>query len=720
MLIIENGEFVDCNSATVSMLGYDRKEELINTPPFKLSPEFQPDGSSSFDKAEEMMRLAREKGNHRFEWDHLRKDGSVIPVEVSLTAIETNHGSSLHTVWRDISDRKQTEKAIRESEEKFKALADTSPLAIYMSTGIEQKAEYINPTFIKLFGYSIAEVPTANHWWPLAYPDENYRRQIEEEWQKKVERAIATKSKIEPMETVVTCKDGSKKTMSWGFINIGKQNWASGLDLTERKKALDELKISEDRFRALHEASFGGVIIHDNGLILDCNQGLSDMTGYTSDELIGMNGLQLIAPAYLDRVLNNIKTGYTERYEVDGIRKDGSLFPLSIKGKNVVYKDRNVRVVEFQDITRYKLAEKALRESEERFRQIFETNPDPVILAKLDGGTIIDVNKAFEALTGISRLEALGHNSLELGLWADKGMREPFLAQLQREGEVNNFEADFRIKSGHIRTGLVSARLLSVNDENAILIVIRDITSEKEAERAMIEMDRMKSEFISTAAHELSTPLSAMMGYTEFLLAPEKFGGFTEVQKQDFLNEVYDRGEALNRIIDDLLDISRIESGQTVTLDLQKTELTDLLGKTVEFFQANETEHTFRLEIPDKPIKSEMLIDRHRIIQVLENLLSNAVKYSPKGKEIVLKGQESDEGWVVQVEDQGIGMSPEQLDRIFDKFYRADASNTAIGGLGLGMSIARQIVQTHGGNIQVESTEGEGTTVTVHLPHTVT
>lgn len=111
-----------------------------------------------------------------------------------------------------------------------------------------------------------------------------------------------------------------------------------------------------------------------------------------------------------------------------------------------------------------------------------------------------------------------------------------------------------------------------------------------------------------------------------------------------------------------------------------------------------------------------MLIDRHRIVQVLENLLSNAVKYSPEGREIILKGQESDEGWVAQVEDQGIGMSLEQLDRIFEKFYRADASDTAVGGLGLGMSIARQIVEAHGGNIQVESSEGKGTRAIFRLP----
>jgi len=145
----------------------------------------------------------------------------------------------------------ELEQLLSESEKKFKALADTSPLAIYMSTGIEQQAEYINPTFIKLFGYSIDEVPTVNHWFPLAYPNEDYRSKIEDEWQKRVEHAIETKSKIEPMETVVTCKDGSKRTMSWEFITIGKQNWSSGLDLTEIKKTTDELVKYKDKLQDL-------------------------------------------------------------------------------------------------------------------------------------------------------------------------------------------------------------------------------------------------------------------------------------------------------------------------------------------------------------------------------------------------------------------------------------------------------------------------------------
>jgi PAS domain S-box-containing protein len=149
-------------------------------------------------------------------------------------------------LYRELALVKQTETELRESEEKFRTLADTSPLAIYMSSGADQVAEYINPSFVKLFGYTIDEVPTVEKWWPLAYPDEDYRNFIADEWQKKVERAIETNSEIEPIETIVTCKDGSTKNVSWGFSAVGGQNWALGLDLTDRKKAEQALQYERD------------------------------------------------------------------------------------------------------------------------------------------------------------------------------------------------------------------------------------------------------------------------------------------------------------------------------------------------------------------------------------------------------------------------------------------------------------------------------------------
>ena len=376
-------------------------------------------------------------------------------------------------------------------------------------------------------------------------------------------------------------------------------------------------------------------------------------------------------------------------------------------------------VESFQDITLRKQAEKAMRESEDRFRKTFESNPDPVILAKLADGRIIDTNKAFEDATGISRLEALNRNSEELDLWADQDQRKPFREMLQNHGEVNNYEARFRVKGGRIKTGLVSASALSVNDEPCILLVIRDITSEKAAEQALIQMDRIKSEFISTAAHELNTPLSTMMGYTELLRNPEEFGHFTDEQKHDFISEIYDKGEALSRIVADLLDIGRIERGDPIPLVLQEADLTEVLRKKVKSFMTHNPSHIFQLELPNKAIKPVLMIDRHRINQALENLLTNAVKYSPEGKAIIIRGRERKEGWEVRIEDQGVGMNADQISRIFDKFYRADASNTAISGLGLGMSIVKQVIEAHSGSIQIESVEGQGTTVIFNLPYAV-
>ena len=154
----------------------------------------------------------------------------------------------------EIKERELTEEIMKKERDQFRAISNTSPLAIYLSTGLEQKAEYINQKFTTLFGYTINEVPSVAQWWPLAYPDEKYRNQIETEWQKRVKISIETKTAIEPMEVVVTCKDGSKKNISWGYITIGEKSWAFGHDLTELRRAEGKIKSSlKEKETLLHE-----------------------------------------------------------------------------------------------------------------------------------------------------------------------------------------------------------------------------------------------------------------------------------------------------------------------------------------------------------------------------------------------------------------------------------------------------------------------------------
>jgi diguanylate cyclase (GGDEF)-like protein/PAS domain S-box-containing protein len=240
--IIEGYQFIECNDAAVRILGYQNRDELLNVHPSKLSPLKQSDGEDSFTKAERMMSIANELGLHRFEWIHTRANGEDFIAEVTLSRIDFTDRRVIYCVWRDITERKQAEIDMQNSEKLFRMIADSSPLAIYMSSGLKQTKDYINPTFVRLFGYTEEQLPSATEWWPLAYPDASYRKQVADEWQHKVAQAIETHSEIEPMETIVTCKDGSEKHISWGLVSTGHKNWTFGADLTENKRREDELR----------------------------------------------------------------------------------------------------------------------------------------------------------------------------------------------------------------------------------------------------------------------------------------------------------------------------------------------------------------------------------------------------------------------------------------------------------------------------------------------
>ena len=190
---------------------------------------------------------------------------------------------------------------------------------------------------------------------------------------------------------------------------------------------------------------------------------------------------------------------------------------------------------------------------------------------------------------------------------------------------------------------------------------------------------------------------------------------FSADQKRDFMQEILGRSESLSKIVDDLLNISRIESGQQIPLDIKPVNLALVLEKTIEQFRLMAPQHNFEF-IQSEVDEQQILADTDKLQQVFDNLLSNAVKYSPQPGLIQLQSERIDSFFQLTIRDQGIGMSAEEVERVFDKFYRVDSSNTSVGGLGLGMSIVQQIIQGHQGSIQVDSAPGQGTSVTLQLP----
>jgi PAS domain S-box-containing protein len=256
---------------------------------------------------------------------------------------------------------------------------------------------------------------------------------------------------------------------------------------------------------------------------------------------------------------------------------------------------------------------------------------------------------------------------------------------------------------------VASTPLESAGERDASsLVILRDITAER-------QIERMKTQFISTAAHELSTPLTSILGYANLLHDDAAFGEFSDAQKKTFIAEVHDNAEYLFELTNKLLDLDRMETGQAIPLNLAAVNLATLVEKAV---------HRYRRLFPDYPIETvglehvpgDCCCDPVRITQVLENLISNAIKYSPSGKPIRIDLASDDEGMRIEVTDQGRGMTKEEQARAFEPFYRADDSDTAPRGTGLGLCIVKNIVKTHGGRVWIDSTRGRGSRVGFVLP----
>lgn len=379
-------------------------------------------------------------------------------------------------------------------------------------------------------------------------------------------------------------------------------------------------------------------------------------------------------------------------------------------------------VATYTDITDMKQAEQSIQESEQRLRVIAEAAPMAVLIVTFDDGIIRYANQRFSEMFEIEGSLALGLRASTL--YADPQHRERFIAALTEHGHVEGMEMLFKRAGGEEFWALIASQRVQFEGRPAMITGLADISDRKRMEGelhkaiwASEQATRAKSDFVANMSHELRTPLNAIIGYSEILFEDAQSAG-REAEKED-LRKIQDAGKHLLGLIDNILDLSKIEAGK-MTLYLETFELrpmVDSVATTVTPL-AKKTGNALVVNCTDEvgTIHSDMT----KVRQTLFNLLSNACKFTRNGTITLTALRDTSEAvdWIeFQVRDTGIGMAPDQQAKVFEAFIQADDSTTrTYGGTGLGLAITMSFCRLMGGDVTLTSEAGKGTTFTVRLP----
>jgi len=481
-----------------------------------------------------------------------------------------------------------------------------------------------------------------------------------------------------------------------------------------------DLRDSEERYKRLSDLTFEGILFHQNGLILDCNQSFVNLMGYSREELLGQHVLSVLVPEkYHPIVRQNMIKKTAEPYEVELLRKNAILIPVELRARNIVSEGKEMRVVAARDISKRKKVEDRLHNALLYTRSLIEASIDPFFTINPDG-RISDVNTATEIITGYLREDLIGTDFSDYFTESEKA--KAVYTQVFNTGSVHDYELNLQHKTGKITPVLYNASVY--RDESGKIIGVfaaaRDITKRRQMEEELIHAkaraeersqaaeaaNHAKGEFIAHISHELRTPLNGILGYTQIL----KRDNLTDKQSEEIA--IIHRGaEHLLMMINDLLDFSRIEAGK-LEFGNADIDLPEFLKTTADIasVQAMQKGIAFILETSAE-IPQKVCGDEKRLRQVLLNLLGNAIKFTENGSVVFNTGLNfSDQKHVLihfQVKDTGIGIPADQIEKIFEPFHQVNT----IGkneGTGLGLAICRKLVRSMSSELYVNSVEGHG------------
>ncbi|MGQ0763959.1 MAG: PAS domain S-box protein [Acidobacteriota bacterium] len=687
------------------------------------------------DDRERVSKAIEESLHHdvpyQLELRTVRPNGEIVWLFTNATVIREN-GMPVRMLGGtvDISDIKRAEQALRESEQRYRAVIEALPAAVY-TTDAAGRVTMFNQAAVDFSG-RMPEVG-GDSWcvtWKLYHPDGKPMPHAE------CPMAMALKSGeiIRGHEAIAERPDGTRVNFipyptplhdADGNL-IGAINML--VDITDRKKAEETLQRSERELTEFFENATEAIHwVGPDGTILRANKAELRMLGYSAEEYVGRN----IAEFHVDLnlihdILRRLHAGETlENCRAQMRCKDGSIRDVLINSSVYFENGEFVHTRCFtRDITEQLRAEKALR----HLAAIVETTDDAVISKDLNG-IITSWNPAAERLYGYKTEEVAGKPIAILipPEWPDE--EHKILARLRRGERIDHYETVRVAKDG--RRVDVSLTVSPIHDATGKIIgaskIARDITEQKRtqeeiarllaAERAARQdaqvASRTKDEFIATLSHELRTPLTAMLGWLTILRGHKLDKKTTE----HAIETIERNAKAQAQLIEDLVDISRIVGGK-LNLEVMPTELMPVVDAAIEVVRPAADAKEIAIEVNYDATVGPVAGDASRLQQIIWNLLSNAVKFTPKGGRVSIDFRGQNGFAEVVVSDTGIGISADFLPHVFERFRQAESTATrSHRGMGLGLAIVRHLIELHGGTVTAASNgENRGSTFTIQLP----